>query len=490
MAEEIMINVSTGEIRVAVVEQRLLQEIFIERTKMPTTVGNIYKGEVIRILPGMQSAFVDIGQNRAAFIHVTDLIDNHVPMLTADKDLDLPEIQTILRQGQAILVQTTKEPLGSKGARVTTNLSLASRLLVYMPEIHHIGISQKIEAEEERERLRQIVDKFTDSSKEDGFIVRTAAENATSEDLAADAKLIIFLWKSIENRTKSAATPSLLYEDLPIYLRVIRDLINLSTTKIIVDSNTVFKKIQAFLAEFIPEMQEMLTLYNEDLPLFDIHNLEDQIEHALDRNVPLKSGGYLVIDQTEAMTTIDVNTGAFVGRKDLEETIYRTNLEAAAAIPRQLRLRNLGGIVILDFIDMAVEEHKRQVLRILEKGQAHDRARCKVSQISELGLVEMTRKRTHESLSRMLCEPCNVCAGTGMVKTTESVCLEIFRQIQRKARDFANHECMVMGSQSVIDRLLDEDAQCVEDLAKAIAADIRIQVEPSYAQDQFDVVLI
>lgn len=490
MSEEIIISVSRHETRVAVVAQSLLQEIFIERSHTRGTLGNVYKGKVVRILPGMQSAFIDIGQARAAFVHITDLVDAH-DAVKEDRgpDYKYPPINEVLHDGQEILVQVTKEPIGSKGARATSNISLASRFLVYMPTTPHVGISQRIEDDAERERLKRLLDEVHNPELGDGFIVRTASERAEESEILKDAELLRARWQSVREDARAARTPALVYEDLPLHLRVMRDIINRDTQRIVVDNNEIYGVIERFLGDFIPEIKGSLELVTPQVPLFDAHNLEDQIETALDRKVPLKSGGYLVIDQTEAMTTVDVNTGAFVGRRDLEETIYRTNLEAAAAIPRQLRLRNIGGIVIIDFIDMLDEEHKRQVLRTLEKGQQSDRVKWNITEISELGLVEMTRKRTHESLLKMMCTPCPSCNGKGYVKTAESVCLEIFREIQRKAREFAEHDCLIMASQAVVDRLLDEDAPCVAELSRALHADIRFQVEASYSQEQFDVVL-
>jgi ribonuclease G len=487
MAEEIIINVSQHESRVAVVEQGLLQEIFIERSHSPGTVGNIYKGKVLRILPGMQSAFVDIGHERSAFMHVSDLVDSHETMMEErGADYSFPPINELLHDGKEILIQVTKEPIGTKGARITSSISLASRFLVYLPETAHIGISQRIEGETERERLKAALQVV--QGKSDGFIVRTAAEDVALEEIYEDADRLRQRWAKIVADQQGCAAPGLIYEDLPLPLRVMRDIINQQTARILVDKQSTFSALSRFLEDFIPTKTDCLEHVGDQVPLFDAHNLEDQVDAALDRRVPLKSGGYLIIDQTEAMTTVDVNTGAYVGRKDLEETIYRTNLEAASSIPRQLRLRNIGGIVIIDFIDMLDDEHKRQVLRILEKGQQSDRVKWKITQISELGLVEMTRKRTHESLLRMLCEPCDNCGGRGFIKTAESVCLEIFKEIQRKARLNRDKGCLIMASQSVIDRLLDEDASCISELAGALGAEITFQLEASYSQEQFDVV--
>jgi ribonuclease G len=486
MAEEIFINVSANETRIGVVELGLLQEVFIERTETKSSVGNIYKGKVVRILPGMQSAFVDIGQEKAAFMHVTDLIDGH-EVFDKEPDAKHPAITSLVYEGQELLVQVTKEPIGTKGARITSNLSIASRYLVYLPGSSHIGISQRIEDRAELTRLMGILEGL--GGVEEGFIVRTASENANGEDIIKDAGYLRGRWEVIRRKELVAKSPEVVYEDLPLPLRVMRDIINRNTNAILVDQSETHTVLGRFLSDYIPEKKSCLMKIPSGQVLFDTHQLDDQIDAALDRKVPLKSGGYLVIDQTEAMTTIDVNTGAFVGKKDLEDTVYRTNLEAAAAIPRQLRLRNIGGIIIIDFIDMLTEEHKRQVLRMLEKGQISDRVKCNVTQISELGLVEMTRKRTYGSLLKTICEPCKVCDGRGFIKSAESVCLEILKNLQRKAKEVTGKECLIMASQAVVDRLIDEQVDNVRELARSLDADILCQVEPGYTQEQYDIVI-
>ena len=486
MSEKLLISVANNDTRVGVVTNGLLQEIFIERSGSRSTIGNIYKGKVVRILPGLQSAFVDIGEARTAFMHVSDLVDGH-EVYERRLGSETPVITDLLHDGQDMLVQVTKEPIDKKGARITSNMSIASRFLVFLPDSSHTGISQKIGDEEERARLRDIV---LELSKEDeGFIVRTAAEGASGDEILKDAGHLRARWQSIQEDARSASATRLIYEDLPLPLRVMRDIINSETTSILVDDKEAYEIMSRFLADFIPEKQFCLSLSDKDRVLFDLYQLDDQIQAALERNVPLKSGGYLTIDQTEAMTTIDVNTGAFVGRKDLKETIYRMNIEASAAIPRQLRLRNLGGIIIIDFIDMVDEEHKRQVLRTLEKGLMTDRVKCNVTQISELGLVEMTRKRRHSSLLKTMCEPCDVCKGLGFIKSVESVCLEIFKDLQRASRNLAGKECLIMASQTVVDQLIDEQAENFRNLAEMINVSICYQVEPGYSQEQYDIVI-
>ena len=486
MAEEIFINVSANETRVGVVEQGLLQEVFIERTGTQSSIGNIYRGKVVRILPGLQSAFVDIGQEKAAFMHVTDLIEGH-QVFDKEADAEYPAITSLVHDGQELLVQVTKEPIGTKGARITSNLSIASRYLVYLPGGSHIGISQKIEDQDELTRLTGVLEGLRDGLE--GFIVRTAAENANGEEIVKDAGYLRSRWDVIRRKGLGSKISEVIYEDLPLPLRVMRDIINKKTTGILVDHSETHTVLSRFLSDYIPEKKSCLKKIPSDQVLFDMHQLDDQIEAALDRKVPLKSGGYLVIDQTEAMTTVDVNTGAYVGKTHLEDTVYRTNLEAAGAIPRQLRLRNIGGIVIIDFIDMIDEEHKQQVLRVLEKGQKSDRVKCNVTQISELGLVEMTRKRAYGSLLKMICEPCGVCEGRGFIKSAESVCLEILKNLQRKAREITGKECRIMASQTVVDRLIDEQADNVRELAKLLDAEISCQVEPEYTQEQYDIVI-
>lgn len=504
MSEEILINVTPVETRVALVENGMLQEVYIERSSNRGIVGNIYKGRVVRVLPGMEAAFVDIGLERAAFIHVSDIVSS------PDAEKPMPEdadIALLLREGQTLIVQVIKDPIGTKGARLTTQLSIASRYLVYMPGLSHIGISQRIEDELERERLRQLIlscqSQITSADQKEktesearahelsaGFIARTAAEGAGEEEFKADVRFLLRLWKKLQQRIKDYPAPSVIYQDLPLFTRAIRDLVKPQTEKIRIDSNESYSIVKEFAENFLIDVSDRLEYYPGERPIFDLYNVDDEIQKALGRKVQLKSGGYLIIDQTEAMTTIDVNTGGFVGHRNLEETIFKTNLEAARTIGRQLRLRNLGGIIILDFIDMEDEEHKRQVLRMLEKMLERDHARTTVSCVSELGLVEMTRKRTTESLGQTLCEPCHVCEGTGLLKTAETVCYEIMREILRVNRAYDAQAFLVMASQNVVDRLLDEESDNVADLETFIGKQIKFQVEVMYNQGQFDVVLV
>ncbi len=485
MSEEILINITPMESRVAVVENGVLQEVHVERTQRRGIVGNIYKGKVVRVLPGMQAAFVDIGLERAAFIHASEI--------STREGAAVETISALVHEGQSLTVQVTKDPIGSKGARLTTQLSIPSRYLVYMPRTSHVGISLRIEDEVERERLKKVVaDCIAAEGIEEagGFILRTAADGAGADEIVADIRYLRRLWSQIGTQMKTAPTPSVIYEDLSLALRTLRDLVSLRTEKLRVDSRETFQKVTQFVDELMPEVADRIEHYPGERPIFDLYGVEDEIQRALERKVPLKSGGYLVIDPAEAMSTIDVNTGAFVGHRTLEETIFKTNLEAATAIARQLRLRNLGGIIIIDFIDMEDEEHQRQVLRTLEKQLERDHAKTNIIGITELGLVQMTRKRTRESLEQILCEPCISCQGRGKLKTPETICYEIFREILREARAYQAESYRVLANQKVVDRLLDEESGNVADLESFIGRTIKFQVESMYSQEQYDVVLL
>lgn len=482
MKAEILINVTPTETRVTVVENGVLQEVFIEREHLRGLVGNVYKGKVVRVLPGMQAAFVDIGLERAGFIHASDIING---------DAKTP-ITSLLREGQALVVQVTKDPISSKGARLTNQLAIPSRYLVYMPDTDHIGVSQRIDGTEERDRLRALVVKSIENEAltgKGGFILRTAAEGAGEEEINADTRYLKRLWVTLGERLKGAKVPSLVYDELPLFLRTMRDYARPEITRVLIDSKETYQRVETFVEQFVPEILPQLEYYPGPRPILDLYGVEDEMQRALERKVPLKSGGYLVIDQTEAMTTVDVNTGAFVGRRNLEETIFKTNLEAATAIGRQLRLRNLGGIIILDFIDMIDIEHQRQVLRMLEKVLEKDHAKTKISGVSDLGLVEMTRKRTRESLGQMLTEACACCDGRGTVKTAETICYDIFREILREERAYDATSYLVLASAAVIDRLLDEDSSSLADLESFMGKTIKLQVESNYTQDQYDIVL-
>jgi ribonuclease G len=491
MSEEILINVTPMETRVALIENGLLQEVFIERHNKGSHFGDIYLGKVVRVMPGMEAAFIDIGLERTAFLHSADIAAVSPDGFEVKEDPP-GSIQSLLREGQLIVVQVARDPIGSKGARLTTHLTLPSRNLVYLPRNKTTALSQRLEDEQERIRLQALIKECLRSEEMDdegGFIVRTAAEGATAKELTEDIRFLKRLWAAVERRRGKDQQVRVLYRDAPLYMRVMRDLITPHIEKIRVDTQQAYSEILTFFQDFMPEFSNNVEFYDGERPIFDLYGIDDEINKALGRQVKLKSGGDLIIDQTEAMTTIDVNTGTFLGSKSHAETILKTNLEAATAIARQLRIRNLGGIIILDFIDMVDPEHQRQVLRTLNKALEKDYARTTISDFTELGLIEMTRRRTRESLGQALCSQCPVCKGRGMLKTAETICYEIFREIIRVARVYENDVLLVMASQQVVDRLLDEESSTLADLEELIGKTIRFQVEPMYTQEQYDVVL-
>ena len=495
MSEEILVNVTPRETRVAVVESGMLQELHIERGWRRGVVGNIYKGKVQRVMPGMQAAFVEVGLERAAFLHANDVVRTSSldPALADDAPphpLPTPSIVELLRDGQEVVVQVVKDPIGTKGARLTTQISIPSRYLVLLPQSRSVGVSARIEDEAERLRLKTLVSDLAAAHGGHGYIVRTNAEGQPAEALAEDIAYLSRVWNVVERRGREAPPCTIIYEDLSLPLRSVRDLIRKDVEKVRVDSRDTYDRLQAFVAKYMPVLAEKIELYTGDRPIFDLYGVEDEIGRALDKQVPLKSGGYLVIDQTEAMTTIDVNTGSFLGQRNLEETVYRTNLEAAQAVARQLRLRNLGGIIIIDFIDMTDPEHRRQVLRTLEKSLSRDHAKTTVYDFSPLGLVEMTRKRTVESLERQLSETCPQCSGRGTVKTAETVTYEIFREITRAVRQFDAARLLVIASPKVVARITEEESAAVAELEEFLGKTIRFQADEQYLQEQFDVVLL
>ena len=495
MSEEILVNVTPRETRVAVIENGMLQELHIERGWRRGVVGNIYKGKVQRVMPGMQAAFVEVGLERAAFLHANDIGRSAPDAVVDGEEAALPTpppapIMDLLRDGQDIVVPEVKDPIGSKGARLTTQISIPSRYLVLLPQSKVIGVSARIEDEAERHRLKQAVTELAGLHGGHGYIIRTNAEGQPVEALAEDIAYLSRVWNVVERRGRESPSCSVLYADLSLPLRAVRDLIRKDVDKVKVDSKETHERLQAFVAKYMPVLAERIELYSGERPIFDLYGVEDEIGRALDKQVPLKSGGYLVIDQTEAMTTVDVNTGSFLGQRNLEETVYRTNLEAAQAVARQLRLRNLGGIIIIDFIDMDDPEHRRQVLRTLEKSLAKDHAKTTVYEFSPLGLVEMTRKRTVESLARQLSEPCPECSGRGSIKTTETVTYEIFREITRAVRQFEAARLLVIASPKVVARITDEESTAVAELEEFLGKSIRFQADDQYLQEQFDVVLL
>ena len=556
MSEELLINVSPMESRVAVLDNGVLGEIYIERHHKLGLVGNIYLGTVVRVLPGMQAAFVDIGQSRTAFLHVNDMQREPRPQAsigpsivqmddkTADKNDTIDSINSIskinkttngapstneksaavisadninatppvvlpkstvtiasksliqnrLHESQRVLVQVTKDQLGSKGARLTTNISLPSRYLVYLPSSDHIGISQRIDSIDERTRLKtELTSLMQTVNLKGGLIARTAAERVPVDKLEEDIYYLLQLWRTICARRQEIThhqSSELIYQELSLPLRSIRDLVHSDTEKVIIDNAQIYEQVLRFAKEFVPFIEERIVHYTAEPALFDVHRVEEDLRDALKRRVDLKSGGYLIIDQTEAMTTIDVNTGSYVGGRSLEDTVYKTNLEATHAIASQLRLRNLGGIIILDFIDMLEQEHKDDVLTSLREQLVRDYAKTNITQVSELGLVEMTRKRTRESLGQQLCEPCVTCQGRGFIKTAETVCFEIFREMMRCARTYNSpKKFTVVAHAAVIDLLLTSEADTVADLEYLLGRVITFEVENLYTQEQYDIVL-
>ena len=501
MSEEILVNVTPRETRVAVVENGMLQELHIERGWSRGVVGNIYKGKVQRVMPGMQAAFVDIGLERAAFLHANDVLrPGRAEDLTVEAAVagagpaqplpqSTPPISELLRDGQEVVVQVVKDPIGGKGARLTTQISIPSRYLVLLPQSQVIGVSARIEDEAERTRLKALVGELAIASGH-GYIVRTNAEGQPAEALAEDVTYLARAWALVERSVGDARVGTCVYEDLTLPMRAVRDLMRRDVEKVKVDSRETCDRLKTFAAQYMPGLAEKIEHYGGERPVFDLYGVEDEIGRALEKEVPLKSGGYLVIDQTEAMTTVDVNTGSFLGQRNLEETVYRTNLEAAQAVARQLRLRNLGGIIIIDFIDMTDPEHRRQVLRTLEKSLLRDHAKTTVYDFSPLGLVEMTRKRTVESLQRQLSEACHECGGRGMLKTAETVTYEIFREIVRAVRQFDAERLLVIASPKVVARITEEESAAVAELEEFLGKDIRFQADEQYFQEQFDVVLL
>ena len=473
----------------AVVEFGAVQELHVERTLERGLVGNIYLGKVARVLPGMQSAFIDIGLDKAAFLHVADVWQKHIDGDAAARTgQPLVPIEKQVFEGRAIMVQVIKDPMGTKGARLSTQISIAGRHLVFLPQDDHIGVSQKIPSDQ-RDALRQRLQGLVGPAG-GGFILRTNAEDSSDEELQEDIAYLRKTWAGIKDASMRLPPTSMLHQDLTLLQRVLRDLVGEATQSIRIDSQEQYAQLVEFGREFMPKAAERLQLYKGERPIFDLYAIDEEIARALGRRVDLKSGGYLIIDQTEALTTVDVNTGGYVGARNFEDTIFKTNLEAAQAIARQLRLRNLGGIIIADFIDMSRADHQDAVLAEFRKQLSRDRVKTMAGGFSSLGLLEMTRKRTRESLAHMLCEPCPSCQGKGIVKTARSVAYDILREILREARQFNPREFRVVAGAAVIDLLLDEESQHLAGLSDFIAKPISLQVESSMGPEQYDIVLL
>jgi ribonuclease G len=487
MTENILINVTPFETRVALVAQGAVQELHMERAIQRGQVGNIYLGKVVRVLPGMQSAFIDIGLEKAAFLHIADLRENRSARA---QNTPAIAIEKLLFEGQSLMTQVIKDPIGTKGARLSTQISIAGRMLVYLPHEPHIGISQKIGSEIERQALRDRVQGLVPATEKGGFIVRTQAELATDDELVADLTYLQKLWANVQQAARTLPATSLLHQDLSLAQRVLRDMVTPNTHRILVDSRSTYAELGIWAQTYTPSVTTRIEHYSGERPLFDTANVEEEIKLALSRRVDLKSGGYLIIDQTEALTTVDVNTGGFVGGRNFDDTIFKTNLEAAQAAARQLRLRNLGGIIIIDFIDMDEPGHREAVMTELEKALAPDRTRMTINGFTQLGLVEMTRKRTRDSLAHQLCEPCPTCQGRGNVRTNRSICYEILREILREARQFNPREFKILASQNVVDLFLEEESQHLALLGDFVGKRISLEVAGDYSQEQYDIVLL
>ncbi len=503
MSSELVINVTAQETRIALIEKGTIAELYIERTREKGIVGNIYKGRVVRVLPGMQAAFVDIGLEKAAFLYVADVFDaieeyenlmdegkkeDHLEDETSSQEFRaLHPIEDLLQEGQELLVQVSKEPIGTKGARITSHISLPGRHVVYMPTVDHVGISRRIEEEEERERLREIVDRIRQPGC--GFIVRTASEGKSEDDLRADMQYLAKIWAEIVNKKEKSNAPSLIHADLDVVQKVVRDIVTDDVNRIIIDSRPEYDRIVQFISTFMPKMKSSIDLYDDEEPIFDHYGLEVEISRALGRKVWLKSGGYIIIEQTEALTAIDVNTGRFVGKHNLEDTILKTNLEAVKEIAYQLRLRNIGGIIIIDFIDMEKEVNREKVYAALEETLKADKSKTNILKISELGLVEMTRKRVRESIGRMMCEPCPYCEGRGYIKSKTTVCHEIFRELRREMLDIRGVKVILSVHPQVADLLYDEERRGLEELEKKFKKRVTVRAKPGFHQEQFEVVI-
>ncbi|MDH3997307.1 MAG: Rne/Rng family ribonuclease [Desulfuromonadales bacterium] len=502
MTKELVINTTSHETRIALLESGHIAELYIERNRELGIVGNIYRGRVIRVLPGMQAAFVDIGLEKAAFLYVADVLDEmeavehyvelghrHEPHddTSSEERPPLPPIEELLQEGQEILVQVAKEPIGTKGARITSHISLPGRNLVYMPTVDHVGISRRIEQEEERDRLKHLVDVMRPAGT--GFIVRTAAEAKNGDELKGDMDYLVNLWDHISAHTEDQAAPCLIHSDLDVTSKVLRDILTEDVSRIVVDNPEEFRKIVKFLDTFMPGHHFKVEQYQGEEPIFDTFSLEVEIARALGRKVWLKSGGYIIIEQTEALTAVDVNTGRFVGKHNLEDTILKTNLESVKEIAFQLRLRNIGGLIIIDFIDMEKEAHRENVHATLEEALKNDKSKTNILKISELGLVEMTRKRVRESIGRTLCEACPYCEGKGYVKSRTTTVFEIFRELKREMRTAPGYRMTLLVHPDIASLLYDDERPGIEELEKKFEKQITINARPTFHLEQFEVIV-
>ena len=498
MYTDILINATFYENRIALVENGNLREFHLDRLSERGLIGNIYLGRVVRVLPGIDAAFVDIGLERTGFLYVEEaqylysesyqrLPPGHKLHQDPPRHLSTPpSISELVRAGQDILVQIAKEPIGSKGARLTCNITLPCRNLVFMPLTDHIGISRKIEDEATRQLLRDKIEGLRPPGA--GFIMRTVAENIGDEELEADMEFLLLLWDKILGKARKATVPSLIYKDLDIILRAMRDFFTEETNELVTDSREVYEQLLSYAKNFAPHLQDRITFYDSDLPLFEYYGIEADISSALDKKVWLRSGGYIVIEPTEALTVIDVNSGRYVGANDLAETIFKTNMEAVREIARQLRLRNLGGIIIIDFIDMESEEHREELYTAFQEAMRDDKSKVNILKLSEFGLVQMTRKRLSESLTQMLCEPCLYCGGEGFVKSRRTVCHEIFRKIGRDARKIGGSHVTIKVHPHIADLLLNEESYNVEQLEQRTGRRFTIIPVPDMHIKRYDII--
>jgi len=503
MYNYLLINANPYEIRIALIEHGNLVEFYQERPVEKGLVGNIYQGRVVRVLPGMQAAFIDLGLERTGFLYVDDVrTDNRhfedrmmnngcqscceTPEVLTEGPATQVDIEDLLTEGQEVMVQICKEPLGTKGARLTCNITLPCRNLVYMPMTDHIGISRKVEDDEDRQRLREEIENLR--PQDAGFIVRTVAESASREDLEADMEFLLHLWGEIKDRATKASVPNMVYEDLDITQRAVRDLFTPDIQRVIVDDRETYKRVCNFVETFVPQLRNRISLYENEIPLMDAYGVEVEISRALEKKVWLRSGGYIIIETTEALTVVDVNTGRYVGRKDLEETIFKTNMEAVKEIAYQLRLRNIGGIIIIDFIDMEQESHREDVFNALQEAVKKDKSRANILKVSEFGLVQMTRKRDRENLSQMMCEPCMYCGGDGLLKSRRSVCYEIFRKLSHEGRKMAGSTVTIKVHPSVADLMLKDETLHTDNLEKETGKRFIIVADNDMYLEKYEIV--
>jgi len=523
MSAELIINADFYETRVALVENGQVAELYIERSSDRGIAGNIYMGRVVRVLPGMQAAFVDIGLEKAAFLYVSDV---HCPMEDLERlFLDAVEeasegaevsgkgdepqgeareggedscgiqrnyadvpIEDRIQEGQTILSQVAKEPIGNKGARITTHITLPGRHLVLMPTMNHVGVSRRIENEKERRRLRDLMIAIKPPTQ--GFIVRTAAEGVEEEKFRAEMEFLLKLWQSVQEHSEKASVPSLVYQELDVTLRAVRDLFTQEVDRLIIDSRSEHHKVLNFIETFMPALRNSVELYEGEEPIFDAYGIEMEVQRAMSRKVWLKSGGYIVIEATEALTAIDVNTGRYVGKHNLEETILKTNLEAVKEIAYQLRLRNIGGIIIIDFIDMEKESNRDRVFNALKEAVRKDKSRTNILRMSELGLIEMTRKRIKENIGQVLCEPCCYCDGEGYLKSRQTVCYEVLRELEREKRDHFGMNIMVTVHPEVAALFCDEERGAIEKVEERLQGRVFVKGEPEFHLEQYEIVLL